>query len=226
MKKCIGVDNIFSLMVSINKDLSISTIIFDFGGVIVNLNQEEAVRRFEKMGVIDAKQRLNLYSQSGLFKDLEMGLIDSNEFCRDLSKLTGHAVTYDEAKYAWLGYIRSVPIDRLQFIQQLRKRYRVHLLTNTNPFIQSWARSDEFSIERKPLTDYFDQIYCSYELHTYKPSLDFFKRVLQNEKISASETIFVDDGKANIESASSLGMNVIWANESCNWMNELANILE
>ncbi len=213
-------------MVSAKNDLSISTIIFDFGGVIVNLNQEEAVRRFEKLGVFDARQRLNLYSQSGLFKDLEMGLIDSNEFCRALSKLTAHTVTYEEAKYSWLGYIDSVPIDQLQFIQQLRKHYRVLLLTNTNPFIQSWARSDEFSIERKSLTDYFDKIYCSYELHTYKPSLDFFKRVLQNEKVSATETLFVDDGKANIESASSLGMNVIWANESCNWMNVLAKILE
>ncbi len=206
--------------------MQISTLIFDLGGVIIQLNQDEAIHRFEELGIKDARSILNLYSQTGLFLDLEIGNIDANEFCKRLSNLASRNISYEEARHAWLGYVKSVPFYQLQYINDLRKKYRVILLTNTNPFIQSWARSDDFSIEGKPITDYFDQIYCSYELHTYKPSLDFFKRVLESEKISASETIFVDDGKANIVSASSLGMHVIWANESCNWMNELAIFLD
>ena len=206
--------------------MTISTLIFDLGGVIIQLNQDEAIRRFENLGIKDARIILNLYSQTGLFMELETGNIDANEFCTRLSNLASRNISYEEVQHAWLGYVKSVPSNQLQYIQELRKKYRVLLLTNTNPFIQNWARSKDFSIEGKPITDYFDHIYCSYELHTYKPSLDFFEKVLENEKISASESIFVDDGKANIESASSLGMNVIWATDRCDWMNELAKFLE
>ena len=206
--------------------MMISTLIFDLGGVIMQLNQEEAIHRFEDLGLKDARNSLDLYSQTGLFMDLEMGYIDENEFCKRLSKMTSNYISYEKAKYAWLGYIESVPIDQLHYIQRLRSKYRVILLTNTNPFIQSWARSEDFSIEKKPITDYFDHIYCSYELHSYKPNNDFFNKVMESERITPSEAIFIDDGKSNVDSASSLGMNVIWASEGCNWMSELTKMLD
>ena len=74
----------------------IKTIIFDFGGVIITLDQPQAIRRFQEIGLKDADQRLDAYTQGGIFGDLERGTIDAETFRVELSKLVGREVSYDE----------------------------------------------------------------------------------------------------------------------------------
>ena len=79
----------------------IKTIIFDLGGVVITLAQQQAVERFKALGLEDAEQRLDSYTQSGIFGDLEHGLISDEDFRRELSVLLGHEVTHEECAYAW-----------------------------------------------------------------------------------------------------------------------------
>ena len=78
----------------------IKNIVFDLGGVIITLGQDEAIRRFEALGLADAHERLDAYTQSGIFGDLERGDIDAETFRVELGRLVGHEVTYDQCRHA------------------------------------------------------------------------------------------------------------------------------
>ena len=60
----------------------INTLIFDLGGVVITLDQQQSVRRFEALGLKDAAERLDAYTQQGIFGDLEGGLISAEVFRR------------------------------------------------------------------------------------------------------------------------------------------------
>ena len=61
---------------------SIKNIAFDFGGVVVALSLQGAIKAFEKIGVKDASQRLDAFHQTGVFEDLESGRITAEEHAR------------------------------------------------------------------------------------------------------------------------------------------------
>ena len=82
---------------------NLKTIIFDMGGVIITIDQDEAVRRFEALGLKDAAHRLDPYTQGGIFGALEEGKITAEEFRSELSVLVGRQLTYEECRHAWLG---------------------------------------------------------------------------------------------------------------------------
>ena len=94
----------------------IRNIVFDLGGVLIDLDHHQAVSRFEEIGVKDAKQLLDPYEQKGFFLELENGKIDVDTFCRKLCEHTGKQLSYDEIKYAWMGFIADVPQYKLNFL--------------------------------------------------------------------------------------------------------------
>ena len=147
------------------------------------------------------------YGQKGFFLDVETGKIDAGEFCRRMAEVAGReSVSWDEAQHCWLGFIRDVPVDRLHNLLKLRTEYHVCLLSNTNPFIMAFTRSDKFSDEHRPISDYFDTLFCSYEMRAYKPEPDIFLKALAADGMKAEETIFVDDSLKNIRAAEALGI--------------------
>ena len=200
----------------------IRTIIFDLGGVIITLDPQQAVDRFKALGLADAEQRLDSYTQSGIFGDLEHGLISDEDFRRELSKLVGHEVTHQECAYAWQGYAKEVPQRNLEALDRLRKEgYRVLLLSNTNPYMMEWVESPAFDGKGHPVSYYFDHCYLSYQMKLMKPSTDIFRAVLRNEKTFASECLFVDDGARNVATASQLGMRTFCPENGADWTKEI-----
>ena len=137
----------------------IKTVIFDFGGVVAHFIREGAVRRFEQLGLADADSQLDHYCQNGIFLELESGAITAEGFRARLSEMCGREVSHDEARWAWLGFFTETPTAKLDYIAALRPRYRTYVLSNTNPYIMSWARSAELSEQGRPLDDYFDEAY-------------------------------------------------------------------
>ena len=106
----------------------IKNIAFDLGGVVLALSYEQAVKRFEEIGLKDARQRLDAFEQKGIFGELESGQITSEDFCRELSVLVGRTLTMDECYWAWHGYVDHVPKRNLEAILSLRARgYKVCL---------------------------------------------------------------------------------------------------
>mgnify|MGYP000298416324 FL=1 len=204
----------------------IKNIVFDLGGVIMTLDPAEALRRFKALGLSDAERYLDAYTQSGIFGNLEEGKITAEDFRSKLSSLTGHELTFDECKHAWLGYRKDVPQRNLDLLKELRtKGYRLILLSNTNPFMMDWALSSEFDGKGSSLNDYFDALYLSYRLGIMKPALDFFRQVLDNENILPEETLFVDDGPRNVEAAGKLGFITMCPDNGSDWTGELRSLL-
>ena len=196
----------------------IKHIVFDLGGVVIALSYEQAVKRFEEIGLRDARQHLDAFHQTGIFGQLEDGTIGKEAFRQELSKLIGREVTADECFYAWHGYVEAVPKRNLEMLTWLRQQgYRVSLLSNTNPYMMHWAQSSEFDGEGHPIDDYFDAMYLSYQLKVMKPSEQIFLSMLKGEQARAEEVLFIDDGKANVEAANRMGIQTLCPQNNEDW---------
>ena len=151
----------------------IKNIAFDLGGVVIALSYENAVKRFEEIGLHEAHKHLDAFCQQGIFGDLEKGLITPEEFRVELSRMIGREITYDECMYAWHGYVEDVPQRNLQMLLRLRQLgYKVCLLSNTNPYMMQWAMSTEFDGNGHAIDYYFDHLYLSYQCKLMKPSAE------------------------------------------------------
>ena len=206
--------------------MEITTVLFDLGGVILTLDQSQAIERFKALGVEDAEKRLDPYEQSGIFGDLEEGKITAEDFRRELSKIIGREATISECEYAWQGYAKELPQRNLDTLQRLREKgYRVLLLSNTNPFMMAWAESEKFDGKGHPLSYYFDACYLSYKMKMMKPSEMVFREVLRREKTFASNVLFVDDGPRNVMVASQLGMRTLCPKNGEDWTEKIFDLL-
>ena len=204
----------------------IKTILFDMGGVVITLAQPQAIERFKALGLKDAEQRLDAYTQQGIFGDLESGKITDEVFRRELSVLVGRELTWQECLYAWKGYCGDVPKRNLRKMKELRERgYRVVLLSNTNPFMMSWVMSNEFDGEGHSLAYYLDAAYESYKCGAMKPDAKFFNAVIEGERLIPSETLFIDDGPRNIEAAKALGIQTLLVENGEDWTDRLEDLL-
>ncbi len=204
----------------------IKNIVFDFGGVIVNFSREAAVKKFEEIGVANANDLLDAYHQKGAFLQVEDGTINAEEFRIILSELAGKELSYEQVKEGWLGFMLDVPQYRLEYLLELRKKYKLYILSNTNPYVMSWARSNDFTIAGRPLDEYFDKIYTSYELKAVKPGKTIFELMIKDADMLPGETLFIDDGPANIKMAKELGMMTFQPINGEDWRDDLTALLK
>lgn len=203
----------------------IRTIIFDLGGVIMTIDQDEAIQRFQDLGLKEASSLLNPYMQSDLFGDLEAGHITGDEFCLRLGDKIGRKLTWQECQYAWMGYKKEVPQRNLNKLQELRSQgFKVLLLSNTNEFMQQWAQSD-FDGHGGDIRDYFDGLYRSYEIKLMKPDEQIFRYLLSREQMSPHECLFIDDGPRNVAVASELGMKTFCAKNGQDWTQAISHYI-
>lgn len=204
----------------------IKKIAFDFGGVIIRQNQQQAVERFKQIGLLDAEERLGAYTQQGIFGELEEGKITAEDFRWQLSLLIGRAVTIEDCSYAWRGYCDGLPQRNLEALQRLRREgYGLSILSNTNPFMMGWALSKDFDGNGNSLADYVDALYLSYQMKVMKPSAEIFHRVLEAESVRPEELLFVDDSSHNISAAQELGIATFQPVNGEDWTEELFQLL-
>jgi len=183
----------------------IRNLLFDFGGVIVNISKDNAVKRFKEIGFDNIEDYLGEFRQEGIFLQLEEGSISREDFYTELRKLAGKNLSKEDIDYGWLGFLDGVPEYKLELLKELRKKYKVYLLSNTNPIIMEWAHSKEFSPTGEPLSAYFDKMFCSYIIGHTKPSKESFDAVIRGTGLNPEETIFFDDGQSNLDAAEKLG---------------------
>jgi putative hydrolase of the HAD superfamily len=188
---------------------TIKNVLFDLGGVIIDLDKDAAVRQFKKIGLTDVEKYLDPYAQRGFFRQFESGEINTNEFYDQIRELVCKCVDEEEIDRGWLSFLKPVDLERLQFILDLRGRYRTFMLSNTNPIVMQWANSCEFTPSRRPLKSYFDDVYLSYELRCLKPDPEIFRRVLDLSQINPEETLYIDDSPENIKTGAELGFRTL-----------------
>lgn len=198
------------------------------GGVVFIQDTTEAYNRFRSAG-IDPDVYMGKYGQKEFFLGLESGTVGVSEFCRRMAEATGReSVSQAEARHCWLGYLASVPYDRLMALQQLRERYHVCLLSNTNPFMMGFTRSAEFDGHGHGIDYYFDRLFVSYEMRICKPDPRIFQMALAADNMLAEETVFIDDSRKNTDAAAALGIHPLHVETNADWiapLNELLNRL-
>lgn len=205
----------------------IRCILFDLGGVVITIDQDQAVKRFKEIGLKDAEKRLDPYTQSGIFGDLEAGAISAEQFRVELSKLVGRELTFQECRYAWTGYCKEVPQRNLETLLKLREQgYRIVLLSNTNPYMMDWALSNDFDGDGHSLKYYFDELYMSFQVKLMKPNDLFYRHVLRKEKLFPQECLFVDDGPRNVAAASQMGIQTFCPKNGMDWTKEIYEYLK
>ncbi len=205
----------------------IKNIMFDLGGVIMTIDQPSAVKRFKEIGLADAEQRLDPYTQSGIFGDLEEGKITADDFIRELSSMVGRQLTFDECKYAWRGYTKEVPMRNIKALDKLRNAgFRLILISNTNPFMMHWGMSKDFSGDGRSIADFFDALYMSYKMKVMKPNRYMFEQIIEKENLVPEETLFVDDGPKNIEMGKELGLKTFCPKNGEDWTEEIFRVIK
>jgi len=194
-------------------DKKIKNILFDFGGVIISLNKQNAINRFKEIGLTNVEDYLNEFRQSGIFLELEEGKISREEFYNEFNKLVGKEVPEADIDSGWMAFLLDVPEYKLQLLKDLRKQYNLYLLSNTNPVIMGWANSDKFSPTGEPISAFFDKCYYSFEIGAAKPDKAAFEAVIRDSGINPEGTLFLDDGQANLDAAAKVGFQTYLANQ-------------
>ncbi|MDR0560309.1 MAG: HAD family phosphatase [Prevotellaceae bacterium] len=190
--------------------MSIKNIIFDFGGVIVDIDRDAAVRQFKAAGIADIETYIDPYRQKGIFKDFEDGSVSREQFYEKLALIAGVPVDPEEIDRGWLDFLKKpVSQKKLDYISELRKNRKTMLLSNTNPIIMEWANSPQFSPSGKPLESYFDIMFLSYKMRCMKPDSRIYSQLVAAANINPEETLFIDDSRANIEAGAACGFRTL-----------------
>lgn len=196
---------------------NIKNLIIDFGGVLVDLDRSRCIDSFKRIGAGCIEEMLNPYYQLGLLKDLENGDITTDIFHEELRKAAGKEITDSQIDDAWNSFLVSVPSYKLDLLLNLRERYTVYLLSNTNQIHWEMSCDRFFSYKNLTADDFFEKIFLSYQLHQLKPSKEIFQTVLLETGIRPEETFFIDDAAANCRTAESLGIHTYTPKDQEDW---------
>ena len=185
---------------------NITTLIFDFGGVLINLDLDRCIQRFRDLGVRNFEENLNNYGQKGFFLDFEKGNIGIEEFREEIRKLAQISLTDKEIDDAWCSFLCDIPDQKMNLLLELKKNYRLLLLSNTNPLHIEISAKNEFARFGLTIQDIFEKCYFSYEMKMAKPDAEIFEAVLADSDVKPEECLFLDDGQKNIEQANKIGI--------------------
>lgn len=199
---------------------NISTLIFDLGGVIVDLDLAKCIQNFKELGLENIEQYLSNFGQKDFFMQFEKGQIGIPAFRNEIRKLAGTELSDAQIDKAWCSFLTQIPVEKLHLLSELKKKYRLLLLSNTNPLHIETAVAAEFSKTGKTMQDFFDKCYLSYEMGMVKPDVEIFEALLTDAQLKAEECLFLDDGKKNIDTAAALGIQTYWVkpNENLNFL--------
>ena len=182
------------------------TIIFDLGAVILNINYQNTIDEFTKLGVKNAATFYSKKVQADLFNQIETGEISSNEFLKALQKETTNA-NIKQVERVWNAMLLDLPEERLQLIKKLKNNHTIYLLSNTNAIHIHEFKKQLGSTKWLSFCKLFDKMYLSYELGLRKPDVKIFKYILREQKLKAEEVFFIDDSPQHIASAKKIGLH-------------------
>ena len=190
---------------------SVNSIIFDLGGVIVNIDYMKTQRAFEKLGLASFKDVYSQAAQTGVFDLYEKGLIDTSIFREKLRLLAPDFKVCDEdLDSAWNAMILDLPPHRLDILAKLKSCFRTFLLSNTNDLhIKSFHNQLKQELGEENLNNYFEKVYYSYKINLRKPDREIFEYVLQENELDAKLTLFIDDTIRHVQSAKAIGIQAL-----------------
>ncbi len=185
----------------------IKNIIFDFGGVILNIDYQLTIDAFKEIGMDNFEKAYSQASQIHLFDNLEKGLISPKQFRDGIRIASGLDLSDEKIDYAWNKIILDLPESRIDLLMKIKNNYNCFLLSNTNIIHYELYIKQLHKFGLQNFDEIFRKTYFSFEMGMRKPDSEIFEFVLNQQQLIANETLFIDDSIQHIETANKLGIN-------------------
>lgn len=185
----------------------IKNIIFDLGGVIINLSVEDTYKSFATLSGIPLAEVKEQVHRSTFFREYEKGLITDAEFRHYIKSEFELQVADEEIDRAWNAMLLDIPMERIRLLEQLRGSYRLFLLSNTNNIhLQCFNKQVLELTGNHSLDVYFDNAYYSHLVKMAKPDVEIYEHVLKSNNLQPDQTLFLDDNTDNLAGANKAGI--------------------
>jgi putative hydrolase of the HAD superfamily len=200
-------------------------IIFDMGGVLIDLDMEGCKRAFvENLGFHEIHTILDPCHQKGIIGDLEEGLIDADDFRVYVLERSNPGVQPHQVDEAFWHILLSIAPEKIDLLKRLSGKYDLYMLSNNNPVCL--PRSEAmFEAAGFPIYENFKKCYMSFQMKALKPSEKFYKAVVADIPLPAEEMIFVDDSQTNVDGAIAAGLPAVYYKPGTDLARVLADAL-
>lgn len=188
----------------------IKNLIFDLGGVVLNIDYDGPSKALAQMGITNFYDYYSKAKQDNIFNDFEKGLISPAQFRENINKFFNLKLSDKELDAIWNAIILNFPKENIELLLSLRKHYKTYLLSNTNKIHFDFYTEQLRVVYGITWEDLFDNVFFSHEMGLRKPDFDMYNKALEQAGINAQESLFVDDLIVNIESAKNCGIHTIW----------------
>jgi len=186
---------------------NIKNIIFDLGGVLLNIDTSKTNTAFEALGISDFKNNYSLHKMDKVFEHLETGKISEEAFYNSIKTLSKTPISSNQVRDAWNALLLDFRTESLEFLNKVAPKYKLYLLSNTNSIhYTSFSQKSGNGSGNKFFNDYFTKAYYSHIIGLRKPDKEIYSFVLEDAGINAAETLFIDDLPGNIEGAKLVGL--------------------
>lgn len=190
--------------------MKFKAILFDLGGVLIDVNYNKTAEAFIELGVTNFDE---LYSQAGqtkLFDDFEVGKISEQSFINSLLPHCKPGTSPNQAVHAWLSMVLGFKPWKVELLTKLKEKYPLYMLSNTNPLHIPVVNREWDKVSDKPLEHYFKKLYFSHEIHKRKPHPETFRFVCEDIGLKPEEVLFIDDSIQHVEGADKAGLQTIF----------------
>ncbi len=189
---------------------NIKNIIFDLGGVFIHIDYNKTLKAFLDLKVQNFNDLYTQHHASDLFELLETGKLDAEEFYNTFRNHINIALANKQIEDAWNALIGSFYLDRLQWLGNIKHKYKVFLLSNTNSIhhkkiIEIYKQQTG----KNNFDDHFIKAYYSHQMGLRKPYVEAYQHVLNEQRLHAHETLFIDDTLSNVEGAQKAGLQTV-----------------
>lgn len=185
-------------------------LIFDMGGVLIDLDMEECKRAFrEELGFEEIDEILDSCHQKGVIGDMEEGKVSADQFRQYVIERSNEGVTGEYVDRALCKILSKIEPYKIDMLRDLSQKYEIYMLSNNNP-IASKRASEMFAQAGFTMEEDFRKCFMSYQMKMLKPSEEFYKAVIADIGLPAEEMLFIDDSKANVEAAVNAGLPAVW----------------
>jgi putative hydrolase of the HAD superfamily len=183
-------------------------IIFDLGGVIINLNYNKTEQEFKRLFGTDFSEMYSKQNQTDIFNRLETGDISENQFVAAMQKSSSKDISHQEIIAAWNAMLLDIPKERIKLLEKIGKEKRIFLLSNTNEIHKTaFDRIVLEAHQMNGLESLFEKAYFSHLVGMRKPNREIFDFVIQENNLNPQKTLFIDDSPQHIEGALLTGLN-------------------
>lgn len=185
----------------------IKNIVFDWGGVLINIDYQATVNAFKALGVDNFDQHFAQAQQRELFDQLETGAISPDAFRKGIREEFGDFITDQQMDAAWGAMLLDIPSHRIETLKALRKKYRIFLLSNTNQIHEDQLMEGLNAALGFEFFSLFEKVYLSHRVGMRKPHTAIFDLVVKENGLIKEETLFIDDSEQHVNGAVKAGLH-------------------